>query len=496
MTTAWRLVASFGGISLFLLAGEGLVQFFPTLRRRHFPVRLAYAYLLGVVSVSGSLWALSHFMGLPLQRNVIIPVILFLFVAGLVVRFRRHLNADEANQALPSTFPSSGRLAFILATVVIAGFLTCGLFADAVTNAITDFDGQMTWDTAARYVRAERTVDAKILREKKWYINHPQYPLLLPLTQVVIQEVFGTTDDERIPRLPYATFYPVFLILLFDEAKHFTNRSAAALATLTATLVPLFAFEVDGGAAGTFSDFPLACFLGFGLLLLLRKDATPSAGVPAGILLGGAVLTKNEGIPLAIIVFVIAFISAGRKVSRLIRLKRPKFSNPAIAILLAGTVITAALLLLFSWRSGIVNREDENYLAPRSITLAIAATTHRLPLIVKPIFHEMGDSKAWAGFCWISFFVLAAGWRVIRRHMARSLLAAIVGAISVYLIAYGITPWPPEVLVHPTWNRFLTQLAVPYFVLFAMALQQILRNCKISLSMIPDITKEHISTNV
>lgn len=47
--------------------------------------------------------------------------------------------------------------------------------------------------------------------------------------------------------------------------------------------------------------------------------------------------------------------------------------------------------------------------------------------------------------------------------------------MGIYLIAYGITPWPGATLVQKTWNRFLVQLSLPFFVLLAMALRDAIR---------------------
>ncbi len=466
MTLAARLAASFGGIALFLLAGNGLLRFFPSLDARPFFRRLAWAWLLGVAGAASALFALDHMAGMPLKRQVILPLFLVLAACALLPRRRR--------AGTPSSTPRRllpARVAVAVAALV-GVIVTAGLFSVAVSEVTRDWDGQMSWVAAARWIRADGTVDSPVLREERWYVSHPQYPPLLPLAQVALQETFAATDDTRVTRPLYAMFFPAFLLVLFDGARRRAGTLAAALVTLVASLVPLLSSDMmDGGAGTAYADFPLACLWGGGLLLLLETRLESSTGIAAGLLLGAGVLAKNEGLPLAFVALAVAatatFVRARRRSAPALRALRP--------VVLASFLVAAAIGVVVSWKSGIVNRHDEGYDEQLRRLPVVRETLKRLPLLPGPIWKEMADAEAWAGFWWCAPVVLLAGAGALRRRPAHPLLLGVAGAVAVYLVAYGITPWKGAELVHPTWNRFLIQLSIPCLVLLAMALRAALR---------------------
>src|SRR5262249_35926317 len=148
---------------------------------------------------------------------------------------------------------------------------------------------------------------------------------------------------------------------------------------LVAALVPLFSVY-EGGATTTYSDLPLACFYGAALVLLLSRRARPGDGLAAGALLAAAVLTKNEGAPLAALAFVLGALAPGLGRPAAGRPPRPPPrppsrppSRPPTAprsaprrrlrrLAMAAAPALLAVALLVSWRAGIPNREDEGYL--------------------------------------------------------------------------------------------------------------------------------------
>ncbi|HQR66656.1 MAG TPA: hypothetical protein PLB02_04620, partial [Thermoanaerobaculia bacterium] len=213
MTLAARLLAGFGGIALFLLAGNGLLRFFPALDGRPFFRRLAWAWLLGVSGVTSLLFALDHLAGAPLARRTILPIFL-VFAAFALVPRRRSPAAETAMRR-----PSVPRRLAVAAAGIVGALVAVGAFSTAVSEVTRDWDGQMTWVAAARWIRADHTVNSPVLREERWYVSHPQYPPLLPLAQVAVQEIFSATDDSRVVRPLYAAFFPAFLLLLFDAAE-------------------------------------------------------------------------------------------------------------------------------------------------------------------------------------------------------------------------------------------------------------------------------------
>jgi hypothetical protein len=190
--------------------------------------------------------------------------------------------------------------------------------------------------------------------------------------------------------------------------------------------------------------------------------------VCAGLLLGAGVLTKNEGSLLAGIALVVSALASlglwrrGHERRPLGRVLLP------VCLALAGTALAVALLLF--WRSQIPNRFDEGYSLPPPPAL-IRAVIDRVPQLPEPMWKKMSDEKAWGGFWYLVPLVLLAGAPAWRRRPLRSLAMAVGGGLSLYLVAYSITPWQGTEMVPPTWNRFLIQQGLPGLVGFSMCVR-------------------------
>jgi hypothetical protein len=476
-----------GAVALFAVPGYGLTELFPALRRLPLPRRAAYGYLLGVAAVAGSLYALSHLCGVPLRPPAVWAAAAAPALAGLAAGLLRRLRARA--HPPPGVHPSSqpprhappaagagsqgvfralaaagGRsrtsawvrvLGGVLRTAcaLTAALICLGVFAEAVTNPRHDWDGRMTWGTQARYVRAAGTVDAGVLLDSRSYITHPQYPLLLPVAQVAALEVFAADPDATLQRAIYAAFLPVLLLVIYDGARRAAGRTAAALAVLAVAAAP-FVVRGEGGAESTYSDLPLACFYGAGLVLLLGGRPRAESGGAAGVLLAAAVLTKNEGAVLAALALALGW----------------RFGRAGVVrFTAAATPVVMALAFFASWRAGIPNRQDEDY-------SDIVQAGHLWPGIVTHVtdfvpvmFDKMVNFRHWAGFWWMVPVVMVAGRRAFRHPLARRYLAAAAGPLVIAWGAYSIHPLPVT-LAAVTWERFLLQAAVPLMIVLACAL--------------------------
>lgn len=370
-----------------------------------------------------------------------------------------------------------------LVGMAVAGILTLvclGLLAEAVTNPVTNWDSRMIWSTQARYIRAEGTVDAIVLRKPQWYIDHPRYPLLLPVAQVAVLEAFGAGGDRDIFRALYAALFPAFVLVLHDGARRWAGRAPAALAVLAAAGVPALTFWGDGGAASAYSDLPLACFFGAGLVLLLRSRRQVSGGLAAGLLLAGAVLAKNEGSLLA--AFALVGSIGGLCVTRpLLRRRRGQgragWVRHAAPLLAAVVPVLLALGLFASWRSGIPNRYDERYADFVDLGDFWPGVVTRIPLLAPVLAKEMASWEVWVLFWWVAPVVVAAGWRGWRgrwRAVSCPLVLGLAAPLAVIWGAYSVH-WDPVDLALVTWSRFLVQASLPLFLLLSLSLRDLLR---------------------
>ncbi|HVO50690.1 MAG TPA: hypothetical protein VMV60_06830 [Thermoanaerobaculia bacterium] len=455
------VAAALGGVVLFLAAGRGLVELLPALRQRPLAARLGWAYLLGVAAVPGMVYLLGIVFDVRIRRGVVLAPAILLVLAGLFSRVLRGKAAVETPRP-----PRAGRLA-ARAAFAVAAAAFIGLILDAATHRELGWDAEMTWSAAARWVRADRSVTPRAILDADAFVDHPQYPLLLPLAQVAVQETFDSSDDPRVIKPLYAAFFPALLLVFFDLARRHAGTAAAALTALALAVTPYLAFEHSGGAAGAYSDVPLGAFLGAGLLLLLGRPRA-SEGAAAAVLLAAAVLTKNEGLPFAAVALVAGGLAAAldRPADRTRRLR---------ALALAAGAVLAAALALHAWKAKVPQRWDEDYTVQlRTVSLAHEAAA-RLPLLPRAAAIETVSWDDWSGLWVAAGVTLLAGASGLRRRVAPPLLVAAGGCLAFYVGALLLTPWRGAEQVHPTWNRLLLQLACPLGLLVALALRAGLR---------------------
>lgn len=454
-----ELLGNLGGVALFALPGLALTGLFPTLRSLPSLRRLGYGYLLGIAAVAGSLYFLSALLHVPLRRPVIFSVAAVMTVVGLAGWRRTHRAARRLS--------IGARMGTVLLSLAGA-LVTVGVFADAVSEPLKDWDGRMHWSAQARYIREEGSVLPLAVTRDQWFISHPRYPVLLPVAQAAVLEAFDASDDEEPFRGLYAAFFPALLLILYDGARRWAGWLPAGLAVTTVSGLSCFSFFREGGAMGAYSDLPLACFYGAALVLLLRGRKRWPDGLAAGILLGAAVLTKNEGTLLALFALLAMAILSIRHLRR---------RAPSLAA--AGAMVVLALALFLTWRSQIPNRQDEGY-------AEVVAAGHLFPAVITRI-PEFGPEilrrtfltwDHWTGFWWIAPLIVLAGANGLKGRRAALSWTFLLGFLAPLVIAwaaYSVLKQSAD-LAKVTWERFLIQGSVPFFLLFALALRETVRS--------------------
>jgi hypothetical protein len=469
-----ELLGHLAGVALFAVPGFALTGLFPGLRAVPGLRRLGYGHLLGIAAVAGTLYALSALFGVPIRRPAILGTATALTLAGMAGWWR----ARHERRAHPR-LPLRARLAVLFLALAGIG-VSAGLFADALAYPLRDWDGRMHWSAQARYIRFEGSVLPLAVVRGQWYINHPRYPVLLPVAQVAILEATGAGEDELFFRGLYASFFPAFLLVLYDAARRWAGWLPAGLATAAAAGLPFLTFFVDGGASGSYSDLPLACFYGAGLVLLLRGRALPSDGIAAGLFLGAAVLTKNEGTILAVFALLAAVLRfwRARRRAPLSAPSRRRLLLEGARVCAAAAAMVAVLALFVYWRYQIPNRQDENYEERVEAGQFFPGALTRLPDYGGRILIQTFLTwERWQGFWWIAPLVLLAGRGAFRGRRAALSWPLLLGFAAPLLLACGAytVHWQPDELAKVTWERFLVQGSLPFFALLALALRETLQ---------------------
>ncbi len=569
------LAGGLGAVGLFAVPGYGLTALLPILRRKPLARRAAYGYLLGVGWLAGLLYALSHFLGVPLRPSAIWAIAAVPVAAGAAAaalrRLRRPPRVDPPRRVEPQRWggpqrrlhtarPPDSLAAGLSATaaaglptpapdglpapairwpaqslaarlrrlggplaaaaLALAAIVCAAVFAEAISDPVNDWDGRMTWGAQTRFIRQAGTVDAAVLRQPRWFVTHPQYPLLLPLAQTAVLEVFHADPDAPLPRALYAAFLPAFLLVLYDGARRAGGARAAALVVLAIAVTPYMLLGA-GAATTTYSDLPLAALYGGALVLLLAPRPRADSGLAAGLLLAAAVLTKNEGTLLALLTLVLcwraaprrrpappavpvpsatsnvagapqpalgAHCQAGAALSPPVPAPLPQLAaapptrRAAIAslpphlrrFLATAAPVLLALALLTSWRAGIVNRWDDAYPQLLRAAQLWPSLLARPAAFVPVLLATMLRFDHWARFWWMVPAVLLAGRRALRHPRNRRLLLAAAAPLAIAWAAYTVHP-QPAALAAVSWNRILLQASIPLLIVVAGALAEVFR---------------------
>jgi hypothetical protein len=453
-----HVLASFLALALFSGTGWALTSLVPALRRLSPVPRWGYGYLLGVAWTCTALYALSHYLGFPLRLPAILAVAAVPVIAAALAR-----SAGQRRER-----PLGARRPHLLLGLALAfaALVSTALLADAFASPESDWDGRMTWTMQARWMWAAGTVDPPVLLERKWFVSHPQYPALMPLAQVVAMEIHGRGDDDRVARPLYAAFFPALLSILYDACRRWLGRRTSAWVLLIAANVPLLSFVGEAGARSSYSDLPLACFYGAGLILLIFRPRLPE-GLAAGLLLAAAALTKNEGLPLCLAALGLGAWGAW---SPLLRSRHGPWARAVAPVAAAALLTIAAIGLLHSWRSHIPNRQDEMYLTRFGLRQLAADFLPHARIAAPLATGRMLSREQWGLFWPLALTLAVVGSRGLRRAPGLRLALATAAPLAVGLLAYTFHP-DPAYMVGVTWNRMLLHGVLPLFLLLGACLR-------------------------
>jgi hypothetical protein len=330
-------------------------------------------------------------------------------------------------QRLRFSILESGSVASALQTIVFAIPLAVLLFAAAVLP-IRDYDGRVTWLPKARAIALEQSTTGPFFQGERGLNLHNRYPLLLSLDAATVMRLSNDTRNEAARWL-----YVLIPIALFVVLRAMLPSAwiAAALPWLGVVT------SIEGGALAAYSDFALAAFFGMAVLYLLADE--PHA---AALFAAFAVLTKNEGLVLAVAVLGAA-IFARRFTWRML------------------VPLAVAEGIVIRWRMLVPAAYDEQY---EVLVSSLPAKLGRVPAALGAFAEHAIDFSEWGGF-WIAVAVAV----VFARRRAIPLVAMAL-ALAAYVVALSVTSWSIDDLAQVAVNRLLLHLIVPAAWLLAAAI--------------------------
>ena len=294
---------------------------------------------------------------------------------------------------------------------------------------LDDFDGRCFWLLKAKALANERVIDGPFFHNQVVHDPRNQYPLLIPLDAATVMIASGQSDDSQVRWIYLFTF----AALVFHIARRVHPWCAAILAW-----TPQFLVGHEGGALTAYCDIAFAAFLACAFFELIDGRSP----LRFSMWLSFLVLTKNEGLPVAIVLIAVAIAFFGRR---------------AVGAIVAPAIAAATL---FFWRSGIPKTDEEDYLTllPR-LPWKLARL---IPVVVESAKHFF-DVTSW-GLLWIAIWIAII---VLLRRREWQTPAVVLAISAVYIGAYMVTNWTMIELIDASADRLLMHMIGPG--LFAIA---------------------------
>lgn len=418
-------------LALLVVAAVGAV--FTTLARPRASADLVTgtSFLAGSVAVALSMLALAG-AGLSWSPVVIATVALVFGASGWALRMTRRGELFEIDRQGWSLRVAD--LLLVLVLVVHALYVT--------ESAPHDWDYWAIWGLKAKvFFAAGGTIDWAFLRDPANSFAHPDYPPLLTLIYGWLGS-WGEVWSDRWFGLAETTFIASLLLGVRGIVGSITR--SARIGAWTALVLAFPAMQSRFAIA----DVPLFAFVTLGLLFLQRDLLEPGSrdALLGFFLLGGAALTKNEGLTWFGIA-IVAHAGLTRQVRRTALLALPGIAVAAVwqiprLVVGLATDVTGA---------GALGRLVDRILDPGWTATLVAAAPPELTAAAVAI-------------------VVAV---VIARERLRCftlLLVSTIAQCAVYLAIYATTPYDPAWHVATSWDRISLHLAIPVLVAAATAL--------------------------
>jgi len=330
------------------------------------------------------------------------------------------------------------------------------------------FDAVTRWIFKAKALHVDETIFGPISTDEAYGFTHQRYPPLVSHIANLPALLSGRFDD-RIASAMFPWFAVALTAIVYGALRRRAGPLNGALGAAWVANLPLISYIVapppGAGAASAMADIPLALFITASVIAL--ADAVDGnrvrAHLEAGIVLGFAALTKNEGLP-----FVVAV-----GVGLLVSLPRARLRTT-----LGITGVAGALYVgLWGWVSSGLPITDEHYLG-RLNAQAVQDGLARLGLITPRLGEELVNFRNW-NLTWLAAAALIGmGGKSLLKPVPRLILIALGIQLASYVFAYVITSWtspaakmmrpgedPLHLLLTLTLGRLLLQVAPAAIVL-------------------------------
>ncbi len=284
------------GISWFYLVGYSILSFiYPRRGEFFFLEKWSISFGLGVGVLSCEMLFLSM-MGLKFNTVVMIVPWIVLFMIVLYknkgkIDFKKMITSPKALQSI-------SRIEFVLLMGIT--FEIIMVVIEAVIQPIHGMDSMAMWSYKSKIFFFEGSVPWNLINVQGF--RQPSYPLLTSLMETWVYLWIGEISDWLI-NLMRPFFFLSLLIVCYFSMRRFMERKFSLLFLFILSSVPIFTHI----SAQRLADVPLSFFYFIAIVALFRwmENPTNKDAILAGLFLGFAMFTKQEGKALFAVTFLV-----------------------------------------------------------------------------------------------------------------------------------------------------------------------------------------------
>ncbi|GEM_PF-2269729 len=386
---------------------------------------------------------------------VIIRIVYFLLAGMLVLLFaflfrRTGSGADEeGNNSRLDAFSI-----FSIVTIVAMFLIVC---AHSVLMPLYEWDSFAIWGLKAKVLFYEG-LGSDYFQNPNLAYSHLDYPLLVPFLMSAGTFSSAGYSGEMTSKIIFPFLYLGFVYLIYSAMRWRFSRNMSLLLTAVFASTPAL---VRWSGAGT-ADMALAFFYAGSVFYLIKflEERKILGLIVSAVFSLLCALTKNEGLPLAVINIVILMIF----------LPSPRLGFKGFRSFLIYIAIFAVLFLPWFMFSHNIPKIHENYIGQLTVA-KVAENLDRLKLILPEMLLQFFSIKSW-GLVWILvFFASVAGLGIARTRSSMALWLLFAGHFLLYMLTYIIYPYDnlPD-LIDQTIDRLYLHI-LPAGMLFMVLLK-------------------------
>jgi len=262
-------------------------------------------------------------------------------------------------------------------------FIAVGLvFYKSLFLPLYSWDAIAMWGTKAKILFHEPVAETRYFFDVSKSYSHLDYPLLIPLAQNYMYMLLGRVDD-RLGKIIFPLFFLGLLMLIYGAGRRFFSRWYSLIFTSLVALSGAFLKWAPKG----YADVPFSFFYSVATvyLWLWMQEEKQRDLLIFGIFSAFSIFTKNEGLPLFGINFLLLIIFLG--INRRIRFKK----------LLLPVGIWLIFILPWFIFSRRIPRTHQDYLSLQ-VLLNVGKNFSRIPLVVKSFLAQFGNLENWGLF--------------------------------------------------------------------------------------------------